>query len=274
MIIETTVLIVVTVAIFVVVNFVGVAIPDAIRLPLSIGVAALPALLWLIFSYWRERSVQEPRSGLFTTFIVSALVANAIGLPLLSEFVQPDNWLSLQSAVDRIIGYTITVGITQEFLKYLVVRYVAWPDHFREREDAVAFAAASAIGYASVLNVSFVLGTNAPLDVVATRIFSTTTVHLASSVILSYGLAQLLFSRVSAVLLPFMLLVAALVTGVATPIRSGLISAALSVDGAATRPLFGLGFSILAIVVPLLGMYFLFRVADQRDKHVKASSEA
>ncbi len=273
-IIETALLILVTVALFVSVNFVGLSIPQALRWPANVTLALLPALLWLIFSYWRERYAQEPRSGLLITCVTGALVANAIGLPLLNDFVQPERWLSLQSTVNRIIGYTVTVGIVQELLKYLIVRYIAWPDSFRERNDAVAFGAASAIGYATVVNLAYVLSTDAAVDVVAARILSVTTLHIVGSVIVGYGLAQLLFSRVTVLLLPLMLLIAALLPGIATPLRSGLINAPLLVDGAATRPLFGLAFTILAFVVPMLGMYFLYRVADQRDKSRESSTEA
>lgn len=272
--IESGILIAVAGVLFVTAAFLGTRIPQALHLPVNIVLALLPALLWLIFSLWRERFAELPRRGLLATAIVTALVANAIGLPLLNDFVQPESWLALQPAVNRIIGYTVTVGIIHEFLKYLVLRYLTWPHRYRAREDAIAYSAASAIGYSTVLALSYVLNTGATPDVVASRVLSITTLQLAASVIVGYGLVQLVFSQVTTLLLPMTLVAAAGLHGLAIPLRSGLVNATLTVDGAATRPLFGFVFAVGFFILPMLAMYFLYQVADRRDRNLREADDS
>lgn len=254
---------------FVAVNFLRLTIPGQIAGTLNLLLALLPTLLWLIFSWWPERSVPQPRERLVMVFIMSALAANAVGVPLMSHFFLENRWLSLSSAVDRIVGYTFTVGIVQELIKYLVIRYLVWPDHLRNRYDAVAYAATASTGYVLVMSLHFIgEGSPAP-DVVAARVFSITAVHLAASVIVSYGLAESRFSDPNLLLLPLTFAAAALLTGIATPVRSGFINANIGVNiVTAPRPLFGLGFSLAMLVGVLFSMAFLYNNAEQQAREL------
>lgn len=254
-------------------SFVGIALPR-----LGLGnwlLAVLPALLWLVISYWRERFAIEPRRGLMTTFIVSALVANAIGVPILNDIVQPERWLALESTLTRILGYAATVALVHETLKYLVLRYVTFPAKFRVRSDGVAYAAACALGYATVLNLHYIAANlAAPPDVALVRIMGTTTLHIATAVIISYGLIETWFSRANALLMPLLLVVAALTAGAAIPLRAGFENAPLVFGVSPSRLYFGLAFSIIVSVGVLIGMGFLYYVADHRDRSARQVKEA
>jgi RsiW-degrading membrane proteinase PrsW (M82 family) len=237
--------------------------------------ALLPVGLWGIFSWWQERFVPQPRLRLLPVLAISALIANAVGLPLVNDFLQVDRWLPLSSALMRIAGYTFTVGVVQEVLKYLVVYYTVWPNQFRIRLDGVAYGAASAIGYATVLNLHFVLSGTPPADVAAVRIFTTLALHLVTSAIVGYGLAEVRFSRPTPFLVATTIALAAFVTGVAIPVRAGLVNANLSLDVNGTqpflntstaRPLLGLGVSIALLIGLNLVLSFLFEGAERRER--------
>src|SRR5258707_4591277 len=47
--------------------------------------ALAPAALWLAFSYAGERRAVQPRPRIFTVALLGALVANAVGIPLLER---------------------------------------------------------------------------------------------------------------------------------------------------------------------------------------------
>jgi RsiW-degrading membrane proteinase PrsW (M82 family) len=248
-------------------------IPASLTAPFRVALALAPLLLWLIFSWLGEQRALQPRRRLLAVVIIGALVANAIGEPLINQFFQVESWLPLSSAIDRIVGYTFTVGITQEVLKYLVIRYVTWPDHFRIRLDGVAYGVAAAVGYATVLNLHVIANTPVVLDIAAQRVFATYALHISTAILVGYGLAEVRFSDPNPLFLTLMLALAALVTGIAIPIRAGLTNAAFSLDGAFPRPFFGLGFSVALFVMPSLVMSFLFASAERRAQEAQAETE-
>lgn len=272
---ESGTLMVLAGGLYLTVGLLGITIPATANTLLAFLLALSPAILWLLFSRLPERFVEEPRRRLATVFFVSALVANAVGLPLLDDFIQPESWLSLESAFTRILGYMTTVGILQEALKYVVIRYIVWPRYYRVRADAVAYGAASAMAYALVLNLAYVANNpTASLDVVAIRVFANTSVQLVGSMIVAYGLAQTLFDDAIAVLLPASLVIASLYVGIAVPLRTSFANAPLGLTVSAPRDWLGLGFAIALYLGPILAMLFLFDVADRRERDKLIGQEA
>jgi hypothetical protein len=253
----------------------GLLVPGTWRAPINLALALTPVGAWLAMSWWAERSVQQPRQRLLSVMVISALAANAIGIPLINDFFQVDRWLPLSSAIIRIIGYTFTVGVVQEILKYVVLRYTVWPDAFRIRLDAVAYGAAGAVGYASALNLHYILSTPSMPDVAANRIFANLALHLVTSTIVGYGLSEVRFTQPSPLLPTVTLAFAAFVTGVAIPIRAGLMNTGLSIDVNSSNPLLnlslakplqGLVFSLALLVTVSMILSFLFTSSEQRER--------
>ena len=227
LIIESVVLAGVTLATFIAFGLIGVQLPSTLTFAVNAVLVALPVVLWLIFSVWRERSVPQPRTRLVAVFLITALAANALAIPFIEGVLQPDRWLPLGGAISRIIGYAFTVGIVQEVTKYAVVRFTTYPDYFRVRQDSVAYCAASALGYAFVLNLRFLFSAgNVTPDVMATMVFDNIAVNLAASLIVSYGLAEVHFGQPTPFLLTITVALAALLNGIAIPLRTGLTNAA------------------------------------------------
>lgn len=261
--------------VFVVTRFVD--LPPALNLPAVVLMALVPALLWLRFSWQRERTVLEPRQNLLLVAIISALAASAIGIPFVTDVLRVAEWLPLSGAVNRIIGYTFTVGIVQEFIRYLVLRYTVWPGYFRTRLDGVAYGVAGAVGYAAVLNLNFVLSTNPSVDVAAMRVFDELVRQVAGGIIVGYGLAEVRFNaRPFPLLLAATIVFAAFVTGIALPLTSGLANVALGVDTPVTAasPLRGFLFSAVLMAAVSAMMIFLFNIAIRQDEEAAAVSES
>lgn len=267
-IVQSVILMTVMGALFVLRNFLGVGVPELVRPLVNMGLALLPAMLWLVFSRLAENFALRPRARLFTVFLISALVANAVGLPLLEDFIQPDSWLSLQDTTTRILGYTATVGIVQEFLKYVILRFVVWPGEYHVRVDSVAYGMASAIGYATVVCVSYVANNpTAFSDVVAIRIFGITSAHIVGSIIMAYGLSATLFNDALSVVLPVMLILASGFVGLTTALRTAFANTALTVGSvSAPRFLFGIAFSVGVYIGLMIAIFFLLEVAERRER--------
>jgi RsiW-degrading membrane proteinase PrsW (M82 family) len=247
-------------------NILGVQIPVRFHLVLGLALALMPAALWLAFSWWPERSVPQPRRRLLAVALITGLAANAVGIPLVEEFFQVDRWLPLSSAISRIIGYTFTAGIVQEMVKYIVIRYAAWPDHFRTRLDGVAYGAAAAIGYATVLNLRFVFDGSPSPDVVAGRVFDYVVFHLVASLIVGYGLAELRFGLPTPLFVPSTIALAALITGIAIPVRAGLVNPSFGLEISPPKFLFGLGFAAALLAAISLVIAFLYDSAERRER--------
>jgi hypothetical protein len=258
---------------FVVFSLLNVRLPRTFAQPANALLALLPFGLWLIVSLWREQFALQPRKRLLAVAVVSALVANGVSIPFIEGVFQPERWLPVGSAISRIVGYTFTVGIVQEVLKYLVVRYLVWPDHFRTRLDGVAYCAASAVGYATMLNVQFVLSGIALPEIVAIYVFGTLAVNLAGSIIVSYGMAEVRFDNPSPFLLTTSVALAALVNGIIIPVRAGLGNAAFSLRGGVSAPIFGLGLSAGVLLAASILVAFLYSSTERREREAAASRE-
>ncbi len=272
--IETGVLLVVCVVIFLAFDFIGLSVPEAVRQPAILILAMLPTVLWLLLSRLPENAAPAPRRRLFTTFVVSALVANAVGIPLIENFLQPDVWLAQAGSAERIIGYATTTAAVQEFLKFLVLRSLIWPDYVRVRSDSIAYGVASAIGYATVLNLYTVFTVpEISLDALALRVLAYTTVHIVASIILAYGFSETLLNDANALLLPFTLFVAVFYVGVALPLRADFMNAAVGITVSAQRSIFGLAFTLALYLGPIIVMNFLFQVAENRQRDKNTSED-
>lgn len=266
LVVESIALLLLTLGLYLLTTFVGFELPVAFHRPADFVIAIFPLALWFVFSFLQERGVLEPRQRLLAVVILSALVANAIAVPFIENFLQVDRWLPSANALTRILGYTFTVGIIQEFLKYLVIRYTVWPDCLRTRLDAVAYGLASAVGYATVVNLHDVLS-NTPLPNMASLdVFNTTVIQYAGSIILAYGLAETRFGRPTPLLLTLTLALAATLTGIAIPLRAGLVNADLSLTVSAPSPLMGLGFSAALLTLVIFVISFLIQNAERQER--------
>lgn len=272
---ETSILGGLTGLVAIVYAFTSIRLPENLTIVINVIFSILPALLWLVFSRWREDFVQAPRRRLLSVFVVSALTANAVAIPITNLIIQPDLWLLDQDLTTRIIGYTTTVGILGEFLKYLVLRYLVWPGYYRTRLDAVAYGIASAVGYATMINLIYALQhSDTSSDLMFIRILNTLAMHIIGSSIVSYGLAETAFRKITPIFLPITCILASLITGISIPVRSLLINASLGVTISAVRPLFGYVFVVALIVAGITLLIFVFNVAQKRDNDPLLSGDA
>ena len=250
---------------YIVFVFLGINFPPSITRYINTFIAMLPALLWLYFSAWKERSVPEPRQKLILVFIMSGLIANAISIPFLNEYLNVSNWLSQENAVKRIIGYAFTVGIVQEVSKYLVIRHITW-SNYRNREDSIAYNVSAAIGYATVVCLQFAITSDISSGTVALRVLHIVVIHMVGSLIMSYGIAELKFSPNSLILLPLLLIIASVTTGIAIPVRTGLINAGFALGISYQNLLFDLIFSIIFLIMPIIAIAFLYNTSERRER--------
>lgn len=241
-------------------------LPATTNRALSIGLAFLPVMLWLSLSVLPEYRFSRPRRRLIGVAIAAGLTASAIGLPLVESFFALERWLPLQSVFARVAGYTFTAGMVDVGLKFVVLRYLIYPQGLRVRSDAAAYAFAAAVGYSFYLNLVHVWRIEPTWDVAAVYVLANITIQFASSLFITLAIVESYFGDAFPLVLPGNLLLAAAAAGVISALFPGLVNGQLSQAGSIDRPLFGLALLVAAWCLSLGIAYFLFATSERRER--------
>ncbi|MDQ6694011.1 MAG: PrsW family glutamic-type intramembrane protease [Chloroflexota bacterium] len=124
---------------------------------ISLVLAVIPALLWMSMFYTQDRAEPEPRSFVLGVALLGALLAGAVGLPLLNSFFRVSDWIG-RDPLTQVLGSILVVGSLQAFLKYVAIRFsIFYSAEFDQRIDGVIYGSAVGLGYATMLNIDFVV---------------------------------------------------------------------------------------------------------------------
>lgn len=218
---------------------------------LGVVLALIPAALWLGIFYLQDRAEPEPKGYVLGVFFLGALLARAIGQPLIEEVFQVNEWAGDQFWLKLAAGILI-VGTIQEFLKYAAVRYTMFRSpELDELVDGIVYGAAAGLGYATMLNITYVTQTGGvDLGIGATRIAVTALAQASFAGISGYFLGRAKFAAMGPWWLPGGLSLAIVLNGVVT-----VALGAISRTGIQVTPLRGL---LLAAVVAALTFGVLF----------------
>lgn len=234
---------------------VGAGLGGVALLIASIVLALVPAIVWLGVFYLQDRLEPEPKSYLLGVFFLAALLAGAVGQPLINNVFRVNRWAGDSLALKVIAGIFI-VGIIQEFLKYAAVRYSIFnSQEFDERVDGIIYGAAAGLGYATMLNIAYVIGNGGvDLGVGAIRVAVLALAHASFAGVSGYFLGRAKFENRGPFWLPVGLLLAALLNGVVTA-AVGEISRA----GLRPTPLNGLIVAAALAAVTFIVLFVLMR---------------
>lgn len=234
---------------------------------LGLLMSLVPAALWLGFFYRMDRLEPEPKEKLIGVFLLGALVAGAVAIPFLENFVAIDSWL-YNSFATQLVGGILLVGFVQEAVVYLVVRYGIYADpEFDERVDGVIYAIAAGLGMATVLNFNYVLEHGGvDLGIGSVRIVVTALAHASFAGILGYFIGQARFEKTPLIYLPGGLALAALLNGVFFLLEDRVTGAGLTVN-----PWNGLLLALVVAVVCLSAVFWLVGRANEETLRVAAA---
>lgn len=202
----------------------------------GIFLALVPAAIWLVFFYLQDRIEPEPKGYVAGVFLLGGLLAAAIGVPLVENVFRVSHWIHTNTLA-TILGGILVVGFTQEFLKYAAVRYSIYhSDEFDEPTDGVIYATAAGLGYATVLNIQFVVS-NGGVDL-GTGVVSMAVVALAQasfSGITGYFLGRAKFESEQIWWMPLGITLAAIFNGLFNWMRGFVVQTNVSLSGPSTN---------------------------------------
>lgn len=162
----------------------------------GVGMSLVPAVVWLAFFYRRDRLDPEPKGLVFRVFLLGGLLAGAVGIPLVEDVFAVQTWL-YHDTLTQILGGILVIGFTQEFLKFAAVRFAIYDSvEFDEPLDGIIYATAAGVGYATVLNIAFIVQSGgADLSAACIRIVFTALAHASFAGVSGYFTGLTKFAR-------------------------------------------------------------------------------
>lgn len=236
----------------------------------GVFLALVPAAIWLVFFYLQDRAEPEPKGFVLGVFGLGALLAAAVGIPVVENLFRVSHWLRTDT-MSTIVGGILVVGFTQEFLKYAAVRYSIYnSDEFDEPTDGVIYATAAGLGYATVLNINFVVS-NGGVDLGAgiIRIAVVALAQAAFSGITGYFLGRAKFESEQIWWMPLGITLAAVFNGVFNWLQGVVTRPTITLSGATTNTWMGL---VLAAVVALVTTGIILWLVRRNIKSLQAGN--
>lgn len=131
--------------------------PSVFRTVVSLLLALLPPLMWLLLFYRLDRAEPEPMEAIVKAALLGALVQQAVCAPLLSLF---PFWATLSGwpqALSDAAG-VLVISAIRIICLLLVLRWGVFSiASFNERTDGILYGSAIGLGFSAAVNVAWVL---------------------------------------------------------------------------------------------------------------------
>lgn len=157
-------------------------------------VAIVPVLIIILYIYFKDKYDKEPKQLLLYNFLLGAIVSIFITTILyyvLDILVPLTNHTSI---FEQFIKAFFVVGLTEEFSKYVIIRYFAQKNNaFNEPFDGIVYALMVSMGFAATENVFYVV--EGGYQVALIRAFTAVPAHATFGVLMGYFMGKAKFSN-------------------------------------------------------------------------------
>jgi protease PrsW len=156
--------------------------------------AIAPVFIIIIYIYLKDIYEKEPKKLLLYNFllgaIVSIIVTTILYFIINSILPLPDQY----SIFQQFIKAFFVVGLTEEFSKYIIVRYYAQPKSaFNEPFDGIMYAVMVSMGFAATENISYVIQGGYQTAII--RAFTAVPAHATFAILMGYYMGKAKFSK-------------------------------------------------------------------------------
>jgi RsiW-degrading membrane proteinase PrsW (M82 family) len=196
-------------------------------------------------------------------------MASGVAQPLIRLF-QVDDWMT-GSVWLELAALILIVGFIQEFFKYAAVRYTVFPTpDFGGRLDGIIYGVAAGLGYATALNLIYVLSNQGVVPFVGSlRMVDTALAQAGFVAVTCYFLAGARNGDKPVWWVPAGLTLAAVLNGLFSFLRQEI-----SVQGLSYKPVNALLLSIAFLGVSLGILFFMIYRAQRSSGREEARGEA
>ncbi len=156
--------------------------------------AIFPVFAIIFYVYIKDKYEKEPKRLLIYNFLLGAVVSVIITTLL---YVIIDIQLPLKnhdSIFEQFIKAFFVVGLSEEFSKYIIIRYYAQPHkEYNEPFDGIVYAVMVSMGFAATENVMYVL--QGGMEVAIIRAFTAVPAHATFAILMGYFMGKAKFSK-------------------------------------------------------------------------------
>jgi RsiW-degrading membrane proteinase PrsW (M82 family) len=157
--------------------------------------AALAPVIFIIFYiYLKDKYEKEPKKLLLIAFLLGAIISIIITslIYYVFDWVLPLN--NHTSIVEQFIKAFLVVGLTEEFSKYVIVRYILQTRKaFNEPFDGIVYAVMVSMGFAATENIFYVL--EGGLETALLRAITAVPAHATFGVLMGYFMGKAKFTN-------------------------------------------------------------------------------
>jgi RsiW-degrading membrane proteinase PrsW (M82 family) len=241
---------------------VNLAQPTLAGTPLAVAgivLALVPAIIWLGVFYQQDRLEAEPKRYILSIFVLGAILALGVGIPVIRDLFRTQDWLNSAGTLVNILGAILVMGFVQEYLKYAGVRFTIFSSpEFDERVDGIIYGAAIGLGFATMLNIQYVIGHGGvQLGVGVMRITITALAQASFAGVSGYFLGRAKFEEMPFWWLPAGVTLAAILNGIVTYLLQEV-----SMQGLQFTPAYGLVLAALVAGGTFAALFALIRRAN------------
>ncbi|MBA6152530.1 PrsW family intramembrane metalloprotease [Gelidibacter maritimus] len=159
-----------------------------------LALAIAPVVIIIIYIFIKDKYEKEPKQLLVNNFLLGAIVSVIITTLLYILIDIPLPLKNDNSIFEQFIKAFFVVGLSEEFSKYIIIRYYAQPHHeFNEPFDGIVYAVMVSMGFAATENIMYVL--QGGIEVAIIRAFTAVPAHATFAILMGYFMGKAKFSN-------------------------------------------------------------------------------
>src|SRR5690606_22998080 len=155
--------------------------------------AIAPVSIIILYVYFKDKYEKEPMRLLGYNFLLGAFVSVFITTLLYVIIEIPFPLNTPDSILEQFIKAFFVVGLSEEFSKYIIVRYYAQPqEDYNEPFDGIVYAVMVSMGFATTENIMYVI--HGGMEVAIIRAFTAVPAHAVFGILMGYFMGRAKFS--------------------------------------------------------------------------------
>lgn len=155
--------------------------------------AIAPVSIIILYVYFKDKYEKEPMRLLGYNFLLGAFVSVFITTLLYVIIEIPFPLNTPDSILEQFIKAFFVVGLSEEFSKYIIVRYYAQPQKdYNEPFDGIVYAVMVSMGFATTENIMYVI--HGGMEVAIIRAFTAVPAHAVFGILMGYFMGRAKFS--------------------------------------------------------------------------------
>ncbi|WP_242204432.1 PrsW family intramembrane metalloprotease [Aestuariivivens insulae] len=156
--------------------------------------AIVPSLIIIFYIYRKDRYEREPKRLILLNFFLGAIVSIIITTILYYAFNIVLPLANRMSVFQQFVKAFFVVALTEEFSKYVIVRYVAQNNKsFNEPFDGIVYALTVSMGFAATENILYVF--EGGYQIALIRAFTAVPAHATFGILMGYFMGKAKFSK-------------------------------------------------------------------------------